>query len=439
MNSKPNILFFLPDQHRPDWLGTNPLLPLRTPHLNRLAEQGIRFRRAYTPSPLCAPARACLAAGLSYETCRVPSNHANFPLVLPTHYRHLQDAGYHVCGVGKFDLHKETLNWNLDGSRLLSDWGFTEGIDSEGKLDGSSSYRKAGCPRGPYLAFLHSHSLAELYVREHEQRHAWRDAYITALPEEAYGDNWVAENGLHFLQNFPRGQPWYLVVNFPGPHNPMDVTPRMANAWQTVPFPPPFENSQPTYSADDHQRNRRHYAAMIENIDRHVGRFLALVRQRGEEKNTLIVYASDHGEMLGDHNHWGKHTWYEPSVGIPLIIAGPSITPNRVSDALVCLQDLAATFLDYADAQPLPNADALSLRPLLEGRQTNHRPFALSGLLSWRMVTDGRFKLVVEKGYPDRLFDLLNDPWEHRNLAAERPGEVARLKANLPVVPEHKV
>jgi len=239
----PNILFFLSDQHRSDWLGCNPDLPLRTPNLDRLSATGIRFRNAYTPSPLCAPARACLASGLSYDRCRVPSNRESYPLDQPTYYQSLRDAGYRVCGVGKFDLHKDLdrppseLDWHLDGSRLLAEWGFTEGIDNEGKLDGSNSYRAAGRPKAPYLNFLRRQGLADTYVQEHADRGKHRDAYVTALPAETYCDNWIAGNGLRFLRNFPDDQPWHLVVNFAGPHNPMDVTQCMHDAWHGVEFP----------------------------------------------------------------------------------------------------------------------------------------------------------------------------------------------------------
>ena len=266
---QPNILFFFPDQQRADWLGCNPALPLRTPTLDRLCGQGTRFTNAYTPSPLCAPARACLASGLNYEQCRVPSNNESYPLDIPTYYQRLRDAGYHVCGVGKFDLHKDMalpkaeLDWHLDGSRGLKEWGFDEGIDNEGKLDGSGAYRAAGKPKGPYLQFLLESRLADLYAQEHEERKEKRDAYVTALPDDAYCDNWVSENGLRFLRNFPKDKPWHLVINFTGPHNPMDVTESMSQAWEGVKFPPPVNNAQKDFSEEDHQRNRRHYAAMI--------------------------------------------------------------------------------------------------------------------------------------------------------------------------------
>jgi arylsulfatase A-like enzyme len=433
----PNILFLLPDQHRTDWLGCNPALPLRTPNLDRLCARGTRFTRAYTPSPVCAPARACLASGLRYEQCRVPSNKESFPLDLPTYYQRLRDAGYRVCTVGKLDLHKELakpraeLDWGLDGSRLLRERGFTEGIDNEGKLDGSTSYRAAGKPKGPYLNFLHGRGLADAYVREHAAGHEHKAAYVTALPDDAYCDNWLSENGLRFLRGFPKGQPWHLVVNFTGPHEPMDVTQAMHEAWKGVSFPPPVANSQADYDAEDHQRNRRYYAAEIENIDRQVGRFIAAVEERGELDNTLVVYSSDHGEMLGDHNLWGKTTWREASAGIPLIAAGPGVRAGVTTGALASLHDLSATFLDYASLPPLPAMDARSLRGVLEGKTDRHRDYVLSALGNWRMAFDGRHKLVLGTDLPEQLYDLQEDPLECRNAAAERPDVVRSMSALL--------
>jgi arylsulfatase A-like enzyme len=393
--NRPNFLFLFPDQHRPDWLGSNPDLPLRTPNLDRLARRGVRFRNAYCDSPLCAPSRAALASGRCYDRCRVPNNHTDYPLDLPTYYQALRDAGYRVCGVGKFDLHKDTsdsskLDWRLDGSRGLKEWGFTEGIDNEGKIDGSSSYRTCGGPRGPYLKFLADRGLADVYCREHTTMRQHMGAYTSALPDDAYCDNWLAANGLQFLRNFPAGQPWHLVVNFTGPHNPMD-------------------------------------AAMIENIDRLVGEFLDAVVARGELDNTIVVYASDHGEMLGDQGRWGKCHWRTASAGVPLIVAGPGVQEDVVSDALVSIRDLAGTFVDYADAPFLPGMDAISLRPVLEGRRETHRQTVVCGLEDWRLAYDGQYKLVRQQGQPDRLFDLATDPWEEADVCQDHPETAARL------------
>lgn len=426
---RPNILFLLPDQHRPDFVGMNPALPVRTPHLDRLAEQGVQFTNAFTPAPLCAPARACLASGKDYAHCGVAGNDVDYPLAQPTYYAALRRHGYHVAGVGKFDLHKATYDWGLDGSRLLDEWGFSEGIDNEGKLDAVRS--GAQHPRGPYMAYLHRQGLAQRHVDDLDSRQSYAYTHPTPLPDDAYCDNWIAENGLRLLRNFPADRPWHLVVNFTGPHNPMDVTAAMQARWQDVAFPLPHGNDQ--FEAETHQQIRRNYAAMIENIDHHVGRFLQAVEARGELEQTLIVFSSDHGEMLGDHNRWGKKSYYQPSVGVPLVVSGPGVQRGVRTSALALLHDLAATFLDVAGAGPLPDMEARSLLPLLAGERPHHRPVAVSALENWRMVFDGRYKLVSFDDSSLLLFDLLEDPHEETDLAAQLPGEVDRLRAAMPV------
>jgi arylsulfatase len=186
-------------------------LPLRLPNLARVAARGVRFTRALRPSPLCAPSRACLASGLAsglaYERCGVPGNDVDYPLDQPTYYQALRDAGYRVAGDGKVDLHKATLDWGLDGARRLRERGVTEGIDDEGKLDAIASYTASGTqPRGPYMAYLHGRGLAETHARDFQRRGS-RGTEPTPLPEDAYSDNWIAENGLRLLRGFPRGSP----------------------------------------------------------------------------------------------------------------------------------------------------------------------------------------------------------------------------------------
>ena len=434
MVKRPNLLLLIPDQHRADWVAGGGL-PLRTAALQGLAERGVCFERAYCTSPLCAPSRASLASGRHFAHCGVHDNSRNYPLDQPTFYQALRGAGYRVAGVGKFDLHKDTSDpanawWGLDGSRLLAEWGFTDGIDSEGKLDGSSSYRDAGGPRGPYLKMLHDRGLADRYVREHASRREHLDAYTTALPDDAYGDNWVAGNAVQVLDRLPRAAPWFLQVNFLGPHDPFDVTAAMRARWQQVEFPAPHANEHPDRAGL--LRTRQNYAAMIENIDGWCGRLLDAVAARGELDDTVVVYASDHGEMLGDHGRWGKSTWREAAVRIPLVIAAPrGGTAGASTDALVSLHDLAATFLDYAGAAPLPGMDAVSLRPVVDGRREGHRPVAVAGLADWRMVTDERHKLVVSPAHPPLLFDRAADACEDHDLAGARPEVVDQLRMHL--------
>jgi len=185
---------------------------------------------------------------------------------------------------------------------------------------------------------------------------------------------------------------------------------------------------------------------MVENLDRWVGIFVEELKRRGEYENTIIVFSSDHGEMLGDHNRWAKNVPYEASIGVPLIVGGPGIKVRR-SDALVSMIDIGATFVDYAGAERPDGMTARSFRPLLEGKTEKHRDYVSSGLFNWRMVADGRFKLVqgfdpkisqrgasVPKGtpLPTILFDLKLDPLETKNYAAAEPEVVERLAKLLP-------
>ena len=439
--NRPNILLLFSDQHRFDWTGANRRVPVSTPNLNALARRGARFTRAVAASPLCAPARACLAAGKEYEHCRVPSNGHDYPLDQTTYYSLLRESGYHVAGCGKFDLHKATLDWGPDGKRLLKEWGFSDGIDNAGKRDAIRS--GAVTPKDPYMAYLHQRGLAATHVGDFRRRKEPSATFPTPLPEEAYCDNWVGNNGLELMLRFPKGKPWHLAVNFTGPHEPWDITRRMEERCRQVRgFPQP--NGSPEYSAETHEAIRQNYSAMVENIDRWVDIFLDELRKRGELQNTLIVYSSDHGEMLGDHDRWGKSVPYQPSVGVPLYVAGPGVQAGLVSDALVSVMDLTATFLDYAGLHQPAAIDSRSLKPLLEGKTRSHREHVLSGLGAWRLVWDGRYKLIrgfdaqrpgqarqEARDTPPLLFDLEADPLENVNLATKAKGVVERLSKRL--------
>lgn len=440
----PNFLFLLPDQHRFDWVGGTPGLPVRTPHLDALVRRGVRFTRALCPSPLCAPSRACLASGREYERCGVPDNRVDYPADQPTYFRLLRDgAGYHVAGVGKFDLHKGSPTWGLDGQGGLREWGFSEGIDNAGKRDAVAS--GAETPKDPYMAHLHARGLAPAHVADFRTRRGAHGTYPTPLPDDAYCDNWIAANGLALLRQFPKDRPWHLVVNFTGPHEPWDVTRSMAEWYADADFPQPHRTPEQDERLSAHGFDpaellqiRRNYSAMVENIDRHLGAFLQVVQERGESERTVVVYSSDHGEMLGDRGMWGKSQPWQPSVGVPLVVAGPGVAQGAVCSAPVSLMDLAATFLDYTELpKPPEGMDSLSLRPTLEGRTPGPRAFVRSGLHGWRLVFDGRHKLVTgyappgEGPLPPMLFDLETDPWEDHDLAADNPAVVERLSALL--------
>ncbi|MBI4908710.1 MAG: sulfatase-like hydrolase/transferase [Acidobacteria bacterium] len=454
---RPNILFFLSDQHRGDFLGANQTSGVVTPNLDQVARNGMRFSRALAASPLSGPSRACLASGREYARCGVRNNGQDYPLDIPTFYQSLREAGYHVMGCGKLDLHKASLDWGIDGKRFLPEWGFSDGIDNAGKMDAILSGARE--PRDPYMAYLHRRGLAAAHVEDFRRR-SGASSYLftdpTPLPEEAYCDNWLAQNGLALLRGAPAAKPWFLQLGFTGPHNPVDITSRMERNARKRSCLQPVDSEQ--YSPARHTAIRQNYGAMIENIDRWLGIYLEELRRRGELDNTMIIYSSDHGEMLGDHERWGKSVPYHPSVNVPLYVAGPGVERGVVSDALVSLVDLPATLLDLGAAPRLRDSDSISLRNVLEGKARAHREFLRCGLDRWRMVFDGRYKLI--RGFPPGtngkgggkspggkspggkndpkearpvLFDLKVDPQERSNRAREAPNQVERLSALLGV------
>lgn len=428
---RPNILFFFPDQHRYDWIGSNPAVPVRTPHLDALGERGVRFEQAVCPSPLCAPSRACLAAGVEYDRCGVPSNQVDFSFDAPTFYRLLRDSGYHVLGCGKFDLNKLTKIRGADGKLLIHRWGFSDGIDSAGKWD--ATRRGVEDPQEPYMAYLVSKGLGQVHLddmnsRRGEPNRSYTATHPTPLPEEAYTDNFVAANGLHLLAESPKDRPWFLQVNFPGPHAPMDITSRMEKSVRGRSHPQPNRNTQ--HPPETHHLIRQNYSAMVENIDRWLGIYIEALRERGEFENTVIVYSSDHGEMLGDHDLWGKSKPHQPSVGVPLSIAGPGVARTGATQTLATILDLSATFLDWAGLEVPAEMDSRSLAPFLAGESSDGRSVLHSALLEWRMARDERYKLI--EGWPNEesvlLFDLQEDPLENVDLSKEMPGKVKELR-----------
>lgn len=436
---RPNILLFFPDQWRHDWTSFTPRLGVRTPQLDALADRGVRFTNAIVPSPLCAPSRACLASGREYARCGVPGNRFDYPLEQPTMYQRLRDSGYHVMGCGKLDLHKKTLDWGIDGRRLLPEWGFSDGIDNAGKRDAIISGAKA--PKDPYMAMLHEQQLARAHVDDFRTRHSYADTFPTPLPDHAYCDNWVGANGLKLLERAPRAKPWFLAVNFTGPHEPMDITSSMERECRGRSFPRPFGNTQ--FDDSTHTAIRQNYTAMVENLDGWLGKYVDALRTRGELGNTLIVVSSDHGEMLGDHGRWGKTLPWQASVGVPLVIAGPGVKRGRIIDAPATILDLTATFLDYGRARELPGQESMSMRPMLEGKRKHLRSHVFSGLGQWRTVFDGRYKLVrgFDANAPaapgraesaDLLFDLREDPVESRNVAGRAPAIMRELARQIP-------
>ena len=435
MIRQPNILFLFPDQWRWNWLGcADDDIPIRTPNLDKLATRGTRFTQCRTNSPLCAPARACLALGMRYQNCGVPDNSIDTDPTKTTVFQLLRDAGYRTATTGKNDLHKPTYWKGLDGwTQLLGRYGFTQAREHSGKYDGVMN--GAQTPFCYHTSLLYSRglmgALVEDYRRRGEEASGPTATWPSPLPRALYTDDVCGRNTCEMIAEMPTEGPWLMWANFPGPHDPFDPPRELQQRYDGVEFPIPVHPQHTLKDKPiDHQQIRRNYAAQCEGIDEWVGRILDAVEQRGELENTLVVFASDHGEMLGDHGRFTKQVPHEGSVHVPLIVAGPGVQSGIVSDALVELIDVAATLLEAAQLPVPADWDARSFAPVLQGETREHRAATHSALGDWQMVCDGRFKLV-KTGDKEELWDLRNLGDEGRDVAAAHAEEVERLREEL--------
>ncbi|MBI1337438.1 MAG: sulfatase-like hydrolase/transferase [Phycisphaera sp.] len=446
-NDVPNFLFLFPDQWRWDFLGceTSPYgkMPVRTPNIDALAARGVRFTQCRTNSPVCAPARAALSQGLRYHRCGVESNGQDTPYDAVTYYALLREAGYRTLTCGKNDLHKKTFWKGRDGwTHLMGKYGFSDAIASSGKMDAARwGQVEEGGPHCAYTSYLHSHGLFGAY-REASNRN---DLAPAPFDREHYTDDFCGRMAIELLDRTPANEPWALWVNFPGPHDPFDPPAELQRRYDGVDFPDRV-GSEPVMSKtrQDVAQARRNYAACCEGLDEWVGWIIDKVEQRGELDNTVVIFSSDHGEMLGDHGKYTKGVPYEPSVHVPLIVAGPGIARGKVSHALVELIDLAATHLDLAGLSCPDYYDSKSLKPILcnQADDKTHRDVTVSSLGRWRMVFDGRYKLVETLAKPEgdqpmsrdgepALYDLQIDPGETADLSMKHPEIASRLAAVL--------
>jgi arylsulfatase A-like enzyme len=473
-----------PDQWRGDWTSFHGL-PLNMPTFDGLAKSGVRFTQAYVPSPLCAPSRACLASGKQYDEAGVPDNFSNdYPLNQTTIYQLLQAAGYHTMTAGKDDLTKAT-GMGLNGTYHAAALGFSDYARSDGKEDAVSE----AVPSDPYGLWCSQHNATVNgsdvtwwdILKDHdpqccEKKWPSADGYVcdqpSYMPQTGYEDDYITTGAVALLQRKPQGQPWFLQVNFAGPHPPFVVTGSMMNDTKNRTFPKPYHNTELPESAL--QTTRRDYAAELEHLDSMFGRILAAVQQLGELANTLVIVASDHGEMLGDWNDWGKTQPWQGSVSVPLVISAPSlgVPSGLVVNRPVATLDIAGTVLEYAGVQPDPNLNMTtrSLRPLFTNASVPeaYRTVISSGLSKWRMVVqlrnatdkapvlkficcDGKCPgqppnatTVLHTAALDELnrtgphawvklmYEPVTDPFDSENVIAQHPNAVPEMEQLLP-------
>ncbi|HEX7187546.1 MAG TPA: sulfatase-like hydrolase/transferase [Actinomycetes bacterium] len=431
---QPNILLVMTDQQRWDALGCVSDW-VRTPHMDRIAAEGVLFRQAYTNSPLCIPARVSLSLG------RYPHNHGvwgnrryTLPASAPTWMRAVQEAGYATSVFGKTHLHPHKGDLR-DREPLMHAYGLEH-------VDEIAGPRASVRCRSNLTDLWEQAGLYDVYRRDIKGR--LRDvpwvARPSPLPLDLYPDVYVGRQAATHLRTYSGDRPWFCWVSFSGPHEPWDVPEPYASRYDPGAMPAPLRvedpgpRSRPRGSLDDRLadpvpfregevgRLRANYAGNLELIDDQVGGLLEVVAERGELDRTVIALVSDHGEMNGDFGLLYKQNFLDPAVRVPFAVrlpdSHPDRTPGLVSDALVELMDLGATLGELAGAQPADRSYARSVVPVLTGRAVAHRSHVVSELKGEVMVSTDEWKCVLNaSGEIYLLVDRSADPQETRNIA----------------------
>jgi len=453
----PNILWICTDQQRFDTLGCYGNRFVQTPHLDRLAGEGVRFEHVYAQNPVCSPSRAAFLTGRYPRTNRCRQNGQMIPADEVLVPRLLRDAGY-VCGLsGK--LHLAPCYPDVcKGTEPRIDDGYDAFYWSHDVGD--------GWPTNQYRQWLRERGV------ERSCPPSPHSQYVRTGPPEAFGQTvWCVDRAISFLRNVAgRDRPWLFSVNCFDPHHPFDppaeALERYADALDELPPPnyvPGELADKPVWQQIDHEKAyggvggfsydemseadhrwvRAAYWAMVDVVDRQVGRLLGALDETGQRDETIVIFTSDHGEMLGDHGIYLKGPYfYEPAVGVPLIVAGPGIAPGCVSTALVELFDLAPTLLDACGLDRPAGMQARSFWPLLTGAAAldEHRQDVYSEFYGSNfhydppayttMLRTRTHKLTVAHGQSGgELYDLRADPTETRNLWSD-PASTA-LRADL--------
>ncbi len=421
---RPNILFIVCDQHSGRYLGLNGFPLVQTPNLDRLAARGVNFQNCYSNNPVCVPARAALMTGMFASDADSFGNATPLGPDKPTWGNRLHSQGYYCWATGKMDL--------THGG----DYGFHEVEVSNGH---SRNPDITSLFRAPVCMYLPERVQVNGWFRDYESRDAQR-----------------AERALHFLRNQVPGlrQPWAAYVGFTMPHPRWIAQKKYEAMYPPARMPLPavplnYFDERPTsftllsnyhdvsapISRQRVQRARAAYFGMISELDAHVGSLLDELDRSGEAENTLIIYTSDHGEMLGANGLWFKDVLLENAARVPLIMAGAGLPRGKTVTTPVSHVDMVATLLDLAGAPRPAELRGQSLAPLAHGRAMAGPEFAYSeshstgNITGSFMIRKGDWKYVYFTGDKPLLFDLKRDPGELHNVA-EKP-ELAGLVKEL--------
>lgn len=430
-----NVLFICSDEHSRKVLGCYGNDVVRTPNLDALAGRGVRFESAYCQTPICVPSRASLATGRYAHQIGSWDNGTPYVGTEADSWGHrLTEQGHRVTTIGKLHYRKVGDPSGFPDQRLPMH--VVDGVgDTYGALRGDMPVRPASRNQVPE-------------ARAGEAEYTRYDRAIGAAAVR-----WLREEGTQ------PGKPWALFVSFTYPHFPLVVPDAYFDLYHPddLPMPPQWRYEEwPRHPALVHKRHQqaldepfeeatirnalRAYYGMVTFVDEQVGLVLAALREAGLESSTRVVYTSDHGDMVGEKGLWWKSSMYEGAVAVPLIAAGPGIPAGARKSTTAMLVDMFPTIVEGVGAE-LSAADAgLPGRSLLQlANEPDHDRLAFSeyhAIFSSGaqfMLRDGRHKYVRYADYPPQLFDMLADPDETTDLAADPSAArvLTRMEAEL--------
>ncbi|MGE3830085.1 MAG: choline-sulfatase [Parvibaculaceae bacterium] len=424
---RPNILFIMADQLAHRYLGAYGHRLVKTPTLDRLAAEGVVFDNAYTPSPLCAPARAATMNGLLPSRTGVYDNAAEFPSAIPTFAHYLRLQGYRTCLSGKMhfvgpdQLHG--LEERLTTDIYPADFGWTP--DWRLKQERIDWW------------YHNMTSVLQPGIAEITNQLEFDD-------ETAF----LAIRKIYDMARFEPDTPFCLMVSFTHPHDPYAAREKFWSLYRDedidLPRVPAISHNEldphsrrlyEVSAMDDYMvseadvRAARHgYYANISYVDDLIGQLIGALEATGKADDTVIVFTSDHGDFLGERGLWYKMSFLEPSAHVPLIVSAPKrYAARRVSEP-VTLCDLLPTLAAIGGTKALARpVDGRSLVPLLDGAAESREATAWGEYLAegviapMYMLRRGPWKFITTPSDPDQLFNLADDPNELTNLAATHP------------------
>jgi len=418
-----NVLVIMSDEHDPRHMGCSGSPIVRTPNLDALAARGVRFSAAYTPSPICVPARAAFATGLRVHQSRLWDNASPYHGQLKGWGHVLQEHGIRVESVGKLHYRAEGDAAGFDVEHLPM-----HVAGGHGMVWGSI--------RDPYIGPRPGPRMLGNDIGRGESSYTRYDSSVTDRAVQ-----WLHEAGRQ-----PR-RPFVLYVGLVAPHFPLLAPPAFYDLYVGQELPVPklhpttgyrrhpwvqayadFEPNEESFRGPDERRAATAaYLGLCSFLDHNVGRLTSALEASGLARETLVVYASDHGDNLGARGLWGKSTLYEESVRVPMIAAGPGLEPGGVCATPVDLLDLFPTILQGAGVDPAPHMDGRPGRSLLQiaaapvdaDRPILSEYHAVGSNTAAFMLRRGRWKYHHYVRFRPELFDLETDPEELRDLALD--------------------